>query len=124
MSFQAHWKKFGKKKGKSQKQWQSKYDKYLLKVEEAIEDAVDDIDDEEELVYTMSPPQNFKIAPPEDPNEIVIGQMKPHKQIRQINERTQMPQTVAVLKPVFRNKSGRNLLGTSGDNITQDLVEQ
>ncbi len=118
-SFEKHYKAFGEKKGRSRKQWQSKYDKYLA--EHAAADSA--VDDAEEEIYTMSPPQNFQNADPEDPEDLIERETNANKQFRQINERTGTA-VVTVLRPVIRNTTGRNLLGTSGDTIESELVEE
>lgn len=118
MSFNQHWKAYGKKKGKSKSQWQSKYDKYLAKVG----DAVDDIEEEEEEVYTMATPRNFVDAEPVMPT-FDNPQEKEHLAFRQVSDRTGKAE-LRTLRPVITNTTGRNLFGTSGDSLKFELVEE
>ncbi len=109
MDFNEHYSKYGK--GKSRKQHRRTHDAYVKKALAMQDEVADEIDD------------NMSWVNPDQPmNHEVTGDGKKatHLLFRQLDNKGNAQQ----YKPIYRSKTGRNLMGTSGKNLVQDLISE
>lgn len=114
LSFKKHFKQFGG--DRSEAQHRSRYEKYLLS-------KAGDSGASPEDAPALDPTDI--IIPPaiKDEDGKVVGYVQ-HKAFRQLVKGEELPEVVQqLIRPVFRTK-GRSLLGTSGENLSQSLIER
>jgi len=106
LSFKKHFKQFGG--DRSEAQHRRRYEKYL-KSKAATPDVPAEVAD---LTSDI-------VIPPKDGD----GRYVQHKAFRQLIKGEELPEVVEQLtRPVYQ-MSGRSLLGTSGSNLSQSLME-
>ncbi len=108
MDFDEHFQKYGKG---SQKAHRRTYESYLKRAISKQDEIADEID------------SNMSWVNPDQPmNHAVEGDGKKatHLLFRQLDNKGNAQQ----YKPIYRAKTGRNLLGTSAKNLVQDLISE
>lgn len=107
LSFEDHFKRFGR--DRTAPQHRRKYEKYLGNIAKSVDSPVE----------TETTDPTAIVIPPKDKD----GEYIQHKAFRQLVKGEELPEIVEQLtRPVYQ-MSGRSLIGTSGDNLSQSLME-
>jgi len=115
LSFKKHFKQFGGER--SEAQHRKRYEKYLLS-------KAGDENAGTEDAPALDIPTDIVIPPAiKDEDGKVVG-YRQEKAFRQLVDGEELPEVVQQLvRPVYRT-TGRSLIGTSGSNISQSLIEK